>query len=98
MSELQLYLLAGGAVFVGAVYGYNVWTERRASRKAEDAFGERPPTRSSMTARGARAAATRATGARRGLASQPPSAARRGGGARSAAGRGEISSRIDTVA
>lgn len=42
MSELQLYLLGGGAVFVGAVYGYNVWTERRARRKAEDAFGERP--------------------------------------------------------
>ena len=42
MSELQLYLLAGGAVFVAAVWGYNVWQERKASRKAEEAFGERP--------------------------------------------------------
>jgi hypothetical protein len=42
MSELQLYLLAGGAVFVAAVWAYNVWQERRAGRKAEEAFGERP--------------------------------------------------------
>ena len=42
MSELQLYLLAGGAVFVAAVWGYNVWQERKARRRAEDAFGERP--------------------------------------------------------
>jgi hypothetical protein len=42
MSELQLYLLAGGAVFVAAVWAYNAWQERKASRKAEEAFGERP--------------------------------------------------------
>ena len=42
MSELQLYLLAGGAVFVALVWGYNIWVERRARRKAEAAFGERP--------------------------------------------------------
>ena len=42
MSELQLYLLAGGAVFVAAVWAYNVWQERKASSKAEEAFGERP--------------------------------------------------------
>ena len=42
MSELQLYLLAGGAVFVAAVWGYNVWQERKARRRAEEAFGERP--------------------------------------------------------
>ncbi|HVQ24845.1 MAG TPA: hypothetical protein VMV01_06700, partial [Planctomycetota bacterium] len=42
MSELQLYLLAGGAVFVAAVWGYNVWQERRARGRAESAFGERP--------------------------------------------------------
>src|SRR5262245_3050561 len=42
MSELQLYLLAGGAVFVAAVFAYNVWTERKARRRAEQAFGERP--------------------------------------------------------
>ena len=42
MSELQLYLLAGGTVFVAAVWAYNVWQERKARRKAEEAFGERP--------------------------------------------------------
>ena len=42
MSELQLYLLAGGAVFVAAVWAYNVWQERKASRRAEEAFGPRP--------------------------------------------------------
>lgn len=42
MSELQLYLLAGGGVFVAAVLGYNIWQERAARRKAESAFGERP--------------------------------------------------------
>ena len=42
MSELQLYLLAGGAVFVALVWGYNVWVERKARRRAEQAFGERP--------------------------------------------------------
>jgi hypothetical protein len=42
MSELQLYLLAGGAVFVAAVWGYNVWQERQARGRAEKAFGERP--------------------------------------------------------
>jgi hypothetical protein len=42
MSELQLYLLAGGAVFVAAVWGYNVWQERKARGRAEQAFGERP--------------------------------------------------------
>ena len=42
MTELQLYLLAGGAVFVAAVFAYNVWQERKARRKAEAAFGERP--------------------------------------------------------
>jgi hypothetical protein len=43
MSELQLYLLAGGAVFVAAVFAYNVWQERKAKSDAEKAFGERPP-------------------------------------------------------
>ena len=42
MSELQLYLLAGGAVFVAAVWAYNVWQEKKARGKAEEAFGERP--------------------------------------------------------
>jgi len=42
MSELQIYLLAGGAVFIAAVIGYNVWQERRARGRAEEAFGERP--------------------------------------------------------
>ncbi len=42
MSELQLYLLAGGGVFIAAVLAYNIWQERRVSRRAEKAFGERP--------------------------------------------------------
>ncbi len=42
MSELQLYLLAGGGVFIAAVLAYNAWQERRARGRAEKAFGERP--------------------------------------------------------
>src|SRR3954470_14468010 len=42
MSELQLYLLAGGAAFVALVWGYNAWVERKARHRAEEAFGERP--------------------------------------------------------
>src|SRR5688572_15970303 len=42
MSELQLYLLAGGAVFVALVFVFNVWQERKARRKAEAAFGPGP--------------------------------------------------------
>jgi hypothetical protein len=42
VSELQLYLLAGGAVFVAAVWAYNVWQEKKARGRAEEAFGERP--------------------------------------------------------
>jgi hypothetical protein len=40
MSDLQLALLALGAVFIVAVIAYNVWQERRARAKAERAFGE----------------------------------------------------------
>lgn len=42
MSELQWYLLGGGAVFVGLVFAYNVVVERRARQRAERAFGEGP--------------------------------------------------------
>jgi len=42
MSELQLYLLAGGAVFVAAVWAYNIWQERKAKSDAEKAFGQHP--------------------------------------------------------
>ena len=42
MSELQLYLLAGGAVFVALVWAYNVWVERKARKRAERAFGDGP--------------------------------------------------------
>lgn len=42
MSELQLYLLAGGGVFIALVLIYNVVAERRARKKAERAFGDRP--------------------------------------------------------
>ncbi|HQZ46485.1 MAG TPA: cell division protein ZipA C-terminal FtsZ-binding domain-containing protein [Usitatibacteraceae bacterium] len=38
MSDLQLALIALGAVFVAAVAGYNVLQERRARRRAEAAF------------------------------------------------------------
>ena len=43
MSHLQLALIAFGAVLVLAVWIYNVVQERRASRKAEQSFGGRPP-------------------------------------------------------
>jgi ZipA, C-terminal FtsZ-binding domain len=43
MSDLQLALLAGGGVFIAAVIAYNVWQEKRARRRAEQAFGSRPP-------------------------------------------------------
>lgn len=42
MSELQLYLLAGGGVFILLVVIYNVVVERRARKRAERAFGDRP--------------------------------------------------------
>jgi hypothetical protein len=100
MSELQLYLLAGGAVFVAAVWGYNVWVERRARRRAEEAFGERPgdalfepagrkePTMGSIP-RGAGLDET-----------MPPTRRAEGVGDLDApsATAAEISSRIDTVA
>ena len=43
MSDLQLALLAGGAVFILAVIAFNVWQEKRARGRAERAFGGRPP-------------------------------------------------------
>jgi ZipA, C-terminal FtsZ-binding domain len=43
MSPLQLALVAFGVVLVAAVWIYNVVQERRARRKAEEAFGVRPP-------------------------------------------------------
>ena len=43
MSELQLGLIALGAVIIAAVLVYNVVQERRVSGRAEKAFGERPP-------------------------------------------------------
>jgi hypothetical protein len=38
MSQLQLALLAGGAVVIVLVVLYNLWAERRARRRAEQAF------------------------------------------------------------
>jgi hypothetical protein len=38
MSPLQLSLLAAGAVVIALVIAYNVWTERRARKRAERAF------------------------------------------------------------
>jgi hypothetical protein len=37
--DLQLSLIAGGAVFVGAVFMYNKWQEHRARKSVERAFG-----------------------------------------------------------
>jgi ZipA-like protein with FtsZ-binding domain len=42
VTDLHIALLAGGGVFVVAVFAYNVWQERRARVRAEKAFGERP--------------------------------------------------------
>lgn len=39
MSRLQLGLIAAGAVVIVAVIVYNFWQERRARRRAEQAFG-----------------------------------------------------------
>jgi hypothetical protein len=38
MSQLQLALLAAGAVVIVLVIAYNLWAERRARRRAEQAF------------------------------------------------------------
>jgi ZipA, C-terminal FtsZ-binding domain len=43
MNHLQLALIAFGLVLVAAVWVYNVWQERKARGKAEQAFGVRPP-------------------------------------------------------
>jgi ZipA, C-terminal FtsZ-binding domain len=39
MSDLQLALLATGAVLIAAVVAYNIWQERRAHHRAEKTFG-----------------------------------------------------------
>ena len=41
MSSLQLSLLAAGAVVIVLVVAYNLWAERRARRRAEEAFAGR---------------------------------------------------------
>jgi hypothetical protein len=38
MSDLQIGLLAAGAVFIALVVAYNIWQERRARKRAEKAF------------------------------------------------------------
>jgi FtsZ-interacting cell division protein ZipA len=43
MSDLQLALLAIGAVVVAGVYGYNVWQQRRLRLRTEQAFRENKP-------------------------------------------------------
>jgi FtsZ-interacting cell division protein ZipA len=42
LSDLQLALIAAGAVVIVAVILYNMWQERRARRRAEEAFGPGP--------------------------------------------------------
>jgi len=102
VSELQLYLLAGGAVFVAGVYAYNVWTERTARRKAEQAFGERPGDALFVAAaKGERHEPTLGDVPAGGLDSTLPPTARKAPTEELEAPGGpaaEISSRIDTVA
>jgi ZipA-like protein with FtsZ-binding domain len=38
MTDLQLWMLAAGAVVIALVVIYNIWTERRARKRAEEAF------------------------------------------------------------
>lgn len=42
MSDLQLALLAVGALVVAGVYGFNVWQQRRLRRDTEQAFRDKP--------------------------------------------------------
>ncbi|HSD61909.1 MAG TPA: cell division protein ZipA C-terminal FtsZ-binding domain-containing protein [Burkholderiales bacterium] len=42
MSDLQISLLAVGALVVVGVYGFNVWQQRRMRRDTEQAFRDRP--------------------------------------------------------
>lgn len=102
MSELQLYLLAGGAVFVAAVWGYNVWQERKARGKAEQAFGERPPDALFEPARGERREPVIGDLPRAGGLDETMPPMGRGapvGDLEAPAAQGaQISSRIDTVA
>ena len=43
MSDLQLALAAVGAVVIAGVVAFNIWQEKRATRKAERDFGDRAP-------------------------------------------------------
>jgi hypothetical protein len=101
MSELQLYLLGGGAVFVAGVYAFNVWTERKARRKAEQAFGERPGDALFESPGAERREPTMGAVPPAGIDETMPPASRRAPAEELEAPGGpaaEISSRIDTVA
>ena len=102
MSELQLYLLAGGAVFVAAVWGYNVWQERKARGRAEQAFGERPGDALFEAPAGARLEPTIGNLPRAGGLDEtlpPLGRAAPVGGLEAPVSQGaQVSSRVDTVA
>ena len=102
MSELQLYLLAGGAVFVALVWGYNVFVERKARQRAEKAFGDGPGDALFEPAPGERREPTIGTlpGAGKLDETMPPLSRRMSAEELEAPGgpAAEISSRIDTVA
>jgi hypothetical protein len=101
VSELQLYLLGGGAVFVAGVYAFNVWTERKARRKAEQAFGERPGDALFEAAESDRREPTLGAMPPAGIDETMPPVSRRAPAEELEAPGGpaaEVSSRIDTVA
>jgi len=107
MSRLQLGLIAIGAVVIVAVIVYNAWVERRARRRAEQAFGggagdalfeaggapgeRREPTFGRMPAAGEEADTVLARAEARPLPAAEELAAAGGPEA-------QISARIDTVA
>jgi hypothetical protein len=108
MSDLQLGLIALGAVIVALVLIHNVVQERRASGRAEKAFGERPPDTLFDGAGGRREPtlgalpeSTLATKAPPFDQTMPPSGSITAGSEELEALGGpaaEVSSRIDTVA
>jgi hypothetical protein len=104
LSDLQLALIAAGAVVIVAVILYNMWQERRARRRAEEAFGPGPrdalfdaaPAERREPTLGAMPGADEGEPVLARAQSRPPAAADE----LAAAGgpEAEISARIDTVA
>jgi len=103
VSDLQLALIAGGIVVIVAVVIYNVVQERGARKRAEAAFGERPPD--TLLSGGSTVASPRREPS---LGEVPPSdiveaaesvaAIPASGEPEEAASQTQVSSHIDTVA